>query len=181
MLDLSNYCNPYWIQAVDYYSSTHGLFFSSLIIGSPIGFFSISRGLRQGGPLSPLLLLMMEVLSWVLCFELSFQGNNLSCLIQATAVIHIAYSFEVNITNFQNILTLKFTFITQAMDLYLYINGLFFGSLIIGFMIGFFQQFEGIEARGSPIPIACPFDDGSFEFDVRVNGGGQSNHRFQGQ
>ena len=182
MLESSNYCNPYCIQAVDYYLYTHGLFFGSLINRSLTGFLSISRGLWQGDRLSPLLvLLMMEVLSWVLCFELSFQGNNLSCLIQATVVIHIAYISEVNITNFQNILTLKFTFITQAVDLYLYIHGLFFGSLINGFTIGFFQQFEGIEARGSPIPIACPFDDGNFELDVGENGGGQSNHMFQGQ
>lgn len=33
-------------------------------------------------------------------------------------------------------------------------------------------------ARGSLIPIACPFDDGNFELDVGENGGGQSNHRF---
>ena len=41
--------------------------FSVLVNGSPEGFFGCSHGLRQGGPLSPLLfLLIMEVLSRLL-------------------------------------------------------------------------------------------------------------------
>jgi hypothetical protein len=71
--------------------------FSVLVKGSPEGFFSCSRGLRQGDPLSPLLfLLVMEVLSRMLRkveTEGLIRGFRVGCnVVDGLSISHILYA-----------------------------------------------------------------------------------------
>uniref|UniRef100_A0A7N2KWC1 K Homology domain-containing protein n=1 Tax=Quercus lobata TaxID=97700 RepID=A0A7N2KWC1_QUELO len=63
MLERSGFCAK-WRQLIFFCLSTTR--FSILINGSPCGFFGSSRGLRQGDPLSPLFVLVMEALGRML-------------------------------------------------------------------------------------------------------------------
>ena len=62
-------------------SSAH---FSILVNGSPKGFFPVSRGLRQGDPLSP--------------FPFPIVGEALSCMIEAAANVNLIKRFKPSAT-----------------------------------------------------------------------------------
>lgn len=85
--------SSHWIQCVHQCISTTS--FSILLNGSPYGYFSPSRGLRQGDPLSPFLfVLVSELLSQLLLWE--ERNGNLNGLKVKPSALSISHLFFAN-------------------------------------------------------------------------------------